>query len=126
MRRRELITLPGGFAAWPIAARAQQVGKVHRVALIFSTSPVSEMIGPEPIHPLARAFVHGLRDLGYSEGRNLILERRSAEGKFERFPEIIGELVSIKADVSHSDSHHPDDTCGQANHAVCTHRGAGR
>jgi len=51
------------------------------------------------VHPGVRAFVHGLRDLGYVEGRNLVLERRSAEGTFERAPEIIRELVSIKADV---------------------------
>lgn len=99
MRRREFITLLGGVAVWPSAARAQQVQKTHRVGLIFTTSPISEMVGPDPIHPLARAFVHTLRDLGYVEGRNFALERRSAEGKFDRFPEIIRELVSIKADV---------------------------
>jgi putative ABC transport system substrate-binding protein len=100
MNRREFITLLGGAAAaWPHAARAQQTGKVNRVALIFTTSPVSEMAGPEPIHPVARSFVQGLRALGYLEGQNLVLEHRSAEGKFERFPEIIRELVSIKVDV---------------------------
>jgi putative ABC transport system substrate-binding protein len=99
MRRRELITLLAGFTAWPITAGAQQVGKVHRVGLFFSTSPVSEMVGPDPTHPLARAFVHGLRDLGYVQGRNLVLEHRSAEGKFERFPEIIRELISANVDV---------------------------
>ena len=100
MRRRAFITLLGGAAvAWPLAARAQQTGKVNRVALIFTTSPVSEMAGPEPIHPVARSFVQGLRALGYLEGQNLVLEHRSAEGKFERFPEIIRELVSIKVDV---------------------------
>jgi putative tryptophan/tyrosine transport system substrate-binding protein len=100
IRRRDFITLLGGAAAaWPHAARAQQTGKVNRVALIFTTSPVSEMAGPEPIHPVARSFVQGLRALGYLEGQNLVLEHRSAEGKFERFPEIIRELVSIKVDV---------------------------
>jgi putative tryptophan/tyrosine transport system substrate-binding protein len=97
MRRREFIALLGA-AAWPLAARAQ-LGKVHRVGVIASTSPVSEMVGADPIHPLIRAFVHTLRDLGYVEGRNLVLEHRSAEGKFERFPEIVRELVSIKVDV---------------------------
>jgi len=100
MKRREFITLVGGVAAgWPLAARAQQTGRVYRVALIFTTSPVSEMSGPDPIHPLARSFVQGLRALGYSQGQNLVLEHRSAEGKFERFPEIIRELVSINVDV---------------------------
>jgi putative tryptophan/tyrosine transport system substrate-binding protein len=99
MRRRAFISLLGGAVAWPLAARGQQTGKVNRVALIFTTSPVSEMAGPEPIHPVARSFVQGLRALGYLEGQNLVLEHRSAEGKFERFPEIIRELVSIKVDV---------------------------
>jgi putative tryptophan/tyrosine transport system substrate-binding protein len=99
MKRREFITLLGGAAIWPVAARAQQAGKVNRVGLIFTTSPVSEMAGPDPIHPVARSFVQGLRALGYVEGQNLVLEHRSAEGKFERFPEIIRELVSIKVDV---------------------------
>jgi ABC-type uncharacterized transport system substrate-binding protein len=74
-------------------------GKVYRVALVFTTSPVSEMAGSDPIHPLARSFVQQLRALGYVQGQNLVLEPRSAEGKFERFPEIIRELVSIKTDV---------------------------
>jgi putative ABC transport system substrate-binding protein len=99
MRRREFIMVLGGAATWPLAARPQQAGKSYRVALVFTTSPASEMVGPDPIHPIARAFVHALRDLGYVDGRNLVLERRSAEGKFERFPEIFRELVSIKADV---------------------------
>jgi ABC-type uncharacterized transport system substrate-binding protein len=100
VRRRQFITLLGGAAAgWPLAARAQQAGKVNRVALIFTTSPVSEMTGPEPVHPVARSFVQGLRALGYLEGHNLVLEHRSAGGKFERFPEIIRELVATKIDV---------------------------
>jgi putative tryptophan/tyrosine transport system substrate-binding protein len=57
------------------------------------------MAGSDPIHPLARSFVQELRALGYVQGQNLVLEPRSAEGKFERFPEIIRELVSIKTDV---------------------------
>jgi putative ABC transport system substrate-binding protein len=57
------------------------------------------MAGPDPVSPVVRAFVHALRDLGYVEGRNLVLERRSAEGRFERAPDIVRELVSIKADV---------------------------
>src|SRR5262249_25062602 len=70
-----------------------------RVGLMFTTSPVSEMAGPEPVHPLARALVQGLRVLGYVEGQNLILERRSAEGRLERFDEIVAEFVRFKVDV---------------------------
>jgi putative ABC transport system substrate-binding protein len=96
-RRAFLGTL--GLLAVPLASEAQQAGKVYRVALIFTTSPVSEMAGPEHVHPLARAFVQGLRGLGYVEGQNLILERRSAEGRFERFGDIVAELVHLKVDV---------------------------
>ena len=100
MRRREFIGFLGGAAVvWPLAARAQQTGKVYRVGLIITTSPVSEMAGPDPINPAVRGFVHALRDLGYVEGQNLVLERRSAEGKFERFGEIVAELVGRRTDV---------------------------
>src|SRR5713101_876937 len=99
-RRRFIEVIAGGLlTAAPLAGEAQQAGKVYRVGLIFTTSPVSEMAGPEPVHPLARAFVRGLRALGYVEGQNLILDRRSAEGRYERFGDIVAELVRLKADV---------------------------
>ena len=99
MRRREFIALIGGVAAWPIAARAQQAEKVLHVGLVLTTAPGAEMVGSDPIHPPTRAFVHALRDLGYIEGRNLVLERRSAEGQFERFGDIVAGLVRLKVDV---------------------------
>ena len=98
-RRAFLATLTSGLLAAPLAAEAQSVGKVYRVGLIFPSPPVSEMAGPEPVNVAARAFVRGLRTLGYVEGRNLILERRSAEGTFERFAPIVAELVSLSMDV---------------------------
>jgi hypothetical protein len=58
---------------------AHRAGKVYRVALIFTTIPSPKWPAPTPIHPPA-IFVHGLRALGYHEGQNLVLERRSAEG----------------------------------------------
>lgn len=85
--------------AVPLAAEAQQAAKVHRVGVILTTSPVSEMAGPDPAHPLIRAFVHALRALGHVEGQNLVLERRSAEGRFERFADIAAELVRFNTDV---------------------------
>jgi putative ABC transport system substrate-binding protein len=101
LQRRELITLLGGgiAAAWPLRAVAQRTGRVYRVGLVFTTSAVSEMAGPDPIHPLARSFVQSLATLGYVQGENLLLEHRSAQGKFERFPEIMRELVSMPVDV---------------------------
>ena len=85
--------------AAPLAVQAQQAGTVYRVGLIFPSPPVWEMAGSEPVNNGARAFVRGLRARGYVEGRNLILERRSAEGRFERFASIVAELVSLNVDV---------------------------
>jgi ABC-type uncharacterized transport system substrate-binding protein len=99
-----------------LAAEAQPGGKVYRVGFILTTSPVSEMAGSEPVHPLVGAFMHGLRALGYVEGQNLILERRSAEGRFERFGDIVAELVRLKADVIVT----PTDTVTRAAKSVTT------
>ena len=99
MRRRDFITLLSGAATWPLAARAQQPGRVFRVGWFFSSTPLAQMAGPDPIIPVGKALVQGLRALGYVEGHNLVLERRSAEGKFERIPEIAAELVSRNPDV---------------------------
>src|SRR5262249_52613275 len=98
--RRAFITVVGGsMLAAPLVSEGQQTGKVYRVGLIVTTSPVSEMTGPEPVHPSVRAFVQGLRALGWVEGQNLILQRRSAEGRFERFGDIVAELLRLKTDV---------------------------
>jgi putative ABC transport system substrate-binding protein len=96
MRRRDFISLLcTAVVTRPLAARAQQSGKVYRVGVIITTTPASEVDAQPPFS----AFVHTLRDLGYVEGRNLVLERRSAEGRFERFPDIVAELIHLKVDV---------------------------
>jgi putative tryptophan/tyrosine transport system substrate-binding protein len=100
MRRREFMgLLASAPLAWPFAALAQSSAKVHRVALVLTTSTLAEMAGPDPAQPVTRALLHGLRKLGYVEGQNLIFERRSAEGRFERFGEIVAELAAGKVDV---------------------------
>jgi putative ABC transport system substrate-binding protein len=100
MDRRAFITMVGGsILAAPLPAQAQQTTKVYRIGLIAADVPVLEMAGPEPVSPSWRALVQGLRALAYVEGQNLILERRSAEGRYERFDDIIAELVRLKADV---------------------------
>ena len=99
MRRWEFSTLLGGAAlAWPLAAGAQQATKVYRVGYFFSSAPLAVMVGSDPIDPVTKAFVRGLRALGYIEGENLVLVRRSAEWKFERIDEIAAELASLKLD----------------------------
>jgi ABC-type uncharacterized transport system substrate-binding protein len=98
-RRTFLWGLTLGTVTTPRSAEALQAGQVYRVGFIFLTSQVSEMAGPEPVHYLARTFVRALRSLGYVEGQNLILERRSAEGQNERLGGIVAELARLKADV---------------------------
>jgi putative tryptophan/tyrosine transport system substrate-binding protein len=96
MRRREFIGLVSGAAvAWPCAAGGQQPAKTPRVGFILTSIPVTQVAS----HPRPRAFTEGLRALGYVDGKNLILEWRSADARFERYPEIIRELVSTKVDV---------------------------
>ena len=92
LRRREFITLLGGSAAWPLAARAQQAGKVWRIGLLSGASR-SDASG------LYAAFVQGMRELGYIEGKDFVIEWRSVEGRYERIPEIAAELVRLKVDV---------------------------
>ena len=93
MRRREFITLVGGTAvAWPLAARAQQAGKL----------PTIGVLGTGSLSTWARwtaAFALRLRQLGWTEGRTVAIEYRWAEGRSERFAEIAAEFVQLKVDV---------------------------
>src|ERR1700730_14791444 len=94
MRRREVITLIGGAAAgWPPLAHAQPGGKVPRIG---SLSPVFASISPVGRHD---AFRQGLSELGYVEGKNIVIEYRFAEGQFHRLPDLAAELVELKGDV---------------------------
>ena len=82
----------------PLAAEAQTAGKVYRVGIISTTTPVATITG-DPGHPW-RSFFQEMRDRGYVEGQNFILERRSLEGKIiERAPEVVAELVRLNMDV---------------------------
>jgi len=92
MRRREFITFVGGLAAaWPIIGRAQQAANIARIGYL------STNLAASPHHH--EAFRQGLRDLGYVEGRNVVIEYRDAEGKVERHPAHVAELVALKVDV---------------------------
>jgi putative tryptophan/tyrosine transport system substrate-binding protein len=93
------VTLTIGLLAAPLAGQAQQPGKVYRIAFLAVASALSTLAGPEPSHPGFRAFVQDLRKFGYVEGQNLVIERRSAEGRFERLPDLAAELVRLKMDV---------------------------
>src|SRR5690349_10205721 len=77
--------------ATPLAAEAQQAAKVARIGYLSPNQATSPH--------LREAFRQGLGDLGYVEGRNLVIEYRDAEGKFERLPALAAELVALKVDV---------------------------
>jgi putative tryptophan/tyrosine transport system substrate-binding protein len=97
MQRREFITLLGGAAAaWPLAARAQQPATPRRVGVL--------LVGLSPESNEAKQFRLGLRDLGYSEGRDVLIEWRSANGDYDRIPALVANLVQSKVDVIVQDS----------------------
>jgi ABC-type uncharacterized transport system substrate-binding protein len=100
VRRREFLALLGSAAvARPIVTRAQLAGRRPVVAFVHAVIPPAEMAGLNPTSPLARAFVHGLRDLGWIEGQTVVIERRSAEGGPQRAPAIFAELITRGVDV---------------------------
>src|SRR5262245_11273469 len=94
MRRREVITLLGGVAAWPLAARAQQREHVRRVGVLMSTAADD----PESLLRVS-AFAQGLSELGWSVGRNLQIDYRWGAGDAERFRRSATELLALAPDV---------------------------
>lgn len=93
MKRRDFVTLLVGAAVgWPFVASAQQAGKVYRIG-ILETRPAAQ--NADNFNALRK----GLRDLGYVEGQNRVIEYRSSEGRAERFPDLASELVSLKVDL---------------------------
>jgi len=94
VRRREFITLLGGVAAWPVAARAQPSGKVVRIGFLSSASAT----GAGYQNRIA-GLRSGLRDLGYVEGANVIIEYRWAEENYAQLPELAADLVRSNVDV---------------------------
>ena len=92
MKRREFITLLGGAAAWPLAARAQQPGKLPTIGFLGANRPSAQS-------EWTAAFVQRLRELGWIEGRSIAIEYRWAEGPSERYAEIAAEFVRLKVDV---------------------------
>jgi putative ABC transport system substrate-binding protein len=89
VRRREFIALAA--AAWPLAARAQQVGKLPTIGYLGADASA--------FSPWTAAFVARLRELGWIENRNIAIEYRWSEGRTERYAEIAAEFVSLKVDV---------------------------
>jgi putative ABC transport system substrate-binding protein len=92
VRRREFITLLGGATAWPLATHAQQPGKHPTIGLLGGNSASAQ-------RQTTDALVGRLRELGWSDGRNLTIEYRWADGRTEHLPELAAELVAHKVDV---------------------------
>jgi ABC-type uncharacterized transport system substrate-binding protein len=92
MRRREVITLLGGAVAWPLAARAQQTGKLPTVGYMGATTPSAQS-------QWTAAFIQRVRELGWIEGRTIAVEYRWTEGRTERAAELAAEFVQRKVDV---------------------------
>ncbi len=94
--RRQLLVALGAGLAWPLVSRAQRATKpaprLFRIGLLETTSQSLNRANYE-------AFRDGLRDLGYVEGQNLIIDYRSADGRAERFPDFVTDLVRLKTDV---------------------------
>src|SRR5215475_10856181 len=92
LTRRQFITLLGGAAAWPLAARAQQPAKLPIIGFLgaATASARSQWVA---------AFVQRLHELGWIEGRTVAIEYRWAEGRSERFAEIAAEFIRLKVDV---------------------------
>src|SRR5215510_3871398 len=95
MKRREFISLVGSAAAvWPLAARAQEPGRVRRVAVLLA------LVNSDPEgQPRIAAFQRELENLGWTEGRNIQIEYRWASGDAERFRVLAAELVATRPDV---------------------------
>jgi ABC-type uncharacterized transport system substrate-binding protein len=92
VKRREFITLFGGAAAWPFAARAQKAGRLPTIGFLGATTPSSQS-------QWTAAFVQRLRELDWIEGRSVAIEYRSMEGRNERVAEIAAEFVQLRVDV---------------------------
>jgi putative ABC transport system substrate-binding protein len=97
MKRRDFITLVGGATiAWPLGGHAQQAPSPPRIGVL--------LVGLSPESKAAQHFRRGLRDAGYFEGRNVVVEWRYAKGDYERVPAFVDEFIRSKADVMVMDS----------------------
>ena len=109
-RRRFLLASLAGALAAPLAIEAQQTGKVYRLAIVYSAGSVEQI--PEPI------LLPELRRLGYIEGQNLLVERRSGGGRRERYPDVAREAVAFKPDVIFATSGRIAEACRAVTTAI--------
>ena len=103
-RRMFLGALAGGLLAAPVAAQAQPVKKTPRIAFVFAAIPESELAGPSPTNRYARAFLEGMRQLGWVDGQNITIEWRTVAGQPDRYSAVAQELVKLPVDLVVSSS----------------------
>ncbi|MCW5661094.1 MAG: ABC transporter substrate-binding protein [Burkholderiaceae bacterium] len=96
-RRATLITGAGVWAGVPMVMA--QAARQRRIAILSNALPPADMAGADPPNPTVRALVHGLRGLGHVEGNNLMIDRRSAEGRLERIPAMVEDVIAQRPDV---------------------------
>jgi putative ABC transport system substrate-binding protein len=100
MDRRTFLAGTGAvLLAAPLAAEAQQASKVYRIGVLGLGQETSKMTGPQPQSPSVKALLDGLRQRGYVYGTQFVTEPRGAEGKPDRFPSLIDELLRSRVDV---------------------------
>jgi putative ABC transport system substrate-binding protein len=99
MERRAFVAGSLALLAAPLDVEAQQAGKLYRIGVLFEGTPLADMTGPVPQSQIFRSFLDGLRELGYVEGKNVLIERRSAEGQPERLSGLAAELVQLNPNV---------------------------
>ena len=111
MLRRDVIALIGGAAvAWPLAAPAQQPGKIYRIGYFF--------LGLQPPDPWKTQPWPTLRELGYAEGGNLLVERRFAAGRRQKLAAFASELVALKPDVILAQGAQSAEAASNATHEI--------
>ena len=98
-RRAFLSSVSAGFLTAPLVAEAQPAGKVWRIGVIGFAPTTADMVGPDPSYVYVRALLEGLRARGYVYGQHFVTEPRGAEGRPDRLPRLVDELVRLPVDV---------------------------
>jgi putative ABC transport system substrate-binding protein len=110
-RRRELLIALAASTFAPLRARAQPAGRVYRIGVLLVTDRATAAPNLHPFEP-------GLRELGYVEGRNLVIEWRAAEGRLDRLPALAAELVALRVDLIVAGANQPAVAAKNATDAI--------